>query len=108
MRRPLLYTLLGLACLVTVLPLLYMVSLSLQTEAETLAADAVLWPDAPQWGNYAELFARAPFGDFIVNSLVVVAASRWRTCCSTRSSGTSSPSSASRCATRCSWRCWPR
>ncbi|MEV5891883.1 carbohydrate ABC transporter permease [Nonomuraea fuscirosea] len=71
MRRPLLYTLLGLACLVTVLPLLYMVSLSLQTEAETLAADAVLWPDAPQWGNYAELFARAPFGDFIVNSLIV-------------------------------------
>ncbi|GAB2910784.1 carbohydrate ABC transporter permease [Nonomuraea fastidiosa] len=73
-RKVLLYTLLTLASLVTVLPLLYMVSLSLQTEAETLAASAVLWPESPQWGNYAELFARAPFGDFIVNSLVVAGA----------------------------------
>lgn len=73
-RKVLLYALLTLASLVTVLPLLYMVSLSLQTEAETLAASAVLWPESPQWGNYAELFARAPFGDFIVNSLVVAGA----------------------------------
>ncbi|WP_188190054.1 carbohydrate ABC transporter permease [Nonomuraea sp. SYSU D8015] len=69
--RVLLYGLLGLASLITVVPLLYMVSLSLQTEAETLSANAVLVPDAPQWGNYAELFTRAPFGNFIVNSLVV-------------------------------------
>ncbi|NUR83337.1 MAG: carbohydrate ABC transporter permease [Nonomuraea sp.] len=65
------YTLLGLASLLMVIPLAYMVSLSLQTEAETLSAHAVLVPDAPQWGNYAELFTRAPFGNFIVNSLVV-------------------------------------
>ncbi|MEV4218989.1 carbohydrate ABC transporter permease [Nonomuraea sp. NPDC049725] len=71
MRRALLYTLLTVASLVMVLPLLYMLSLSLQTEAETLSAEAVVWPESPQWGNYAELFARAPFGDFIVNSLVV-------------------------------------
>lgn len=72
--RALLYSLLGVACLLTVAPLLYMLSLSLQTEAETLSAQAVLWPEAPQFGNYAELFARAPFGNFIVNSLVVAGA----------------------------------
>ncbi|WP_049560611.1 carbohydrate ABC transporter permease [Nonomuraea sp. SBT364] len=71
MRRALLYTLLAVASLVMVLPLLYMLSLSLQTEAETLSAEAVVWPESPQWGNYAELFTRAPFGNFIVNSLVV-------------------------------------
>lgn len=65
------YTLLAAACLLTVLPLLYMVSLSLQTEGETLAGEAVLIPERPQWGNYAELFNRAPFEHFIVNSLVV-------------------------------------
>lgn len=71
MRRIAAYTILGLVCAITVIPLLYMVSLSLQTEAETLAADPVLWPSAPQFGNYGELFERAPFGNFIVNSLVV-------------------------------------
>lgn len=65
------YTVLALVGAVTVLPLLYMGALSLQTEAETLAADPVLWPESPQWGNYAELFERAPFGNFILNSLIV-------------------------------------
>ncbi|MDA0632362.1 carbohydrate ABC transporter permease [Nonomuraea sp. MCN248] len=74
MRRALIYLMLTLASLVMVLPLLYMLSLSLQTEAETLAAEAVIVPESPQWGNYAELFARAPFGDFIVNSFVVAGA----------------------------------
>jgi multiple sugar transport system permease protein len=73
-RRALIYALLTVSALVTVVPLLYMVSLSLQTETETLAADPVLWPASPQFGNYAELFERAPFGDFIVNSLVVAGA----------------------------------
>lgn len=65
------YTALSLACAVTILPLLYMVSLSLQTEAETLSADPVLWPEDPQFGNFAALFELAPFADFIINSLVV-------------------------------------
>jgi multiple sugar transport system permease protein len=65
------YTLLTIAGLITVLPLVYLVSLSLQTEGETLSGQAVLVPHSPQWGNYATLFRDAPFGDFIVNSLVV-------------------------------------
>lgn len=65
------YVVLTVAAAVTVLPLLYMAALSLQTEAETLAANPVLWPESPQWGNYAELFERAPFAHFIANSLIV-------------------------------------
>lgn len=71
MRRAATYIVLGIACLLTILPLLYMVSLSLQTEGETLSGQAVLWPDSPQWVNFATLFERAPFGNFIVNSLIV-------------------------------------
>ena len=74
MMRVIIYTLLGVASLLMLIPLAYMISLSLQTEAETLSAHAVLWPSSPQWGNYAELFVRAPFGNFIVNSLVVAGA----------------------------------
>ncbi|MGW7353965.1 carbohydrate ABC transporter permease [Streptomyces sp. Z26] len=65
------YTLLVVASALTVVPLLYMVALSLQTEGETLSGEAVLLPESPQWGNYATLFEEAPFADFIVNSLVV-------------------------------------
>ncbi|MCF6525255.1 carbohydrate ABC transporter permease [Streptomyces sp. JJ36] len=60
-----------LASSVTIVPLLYMITLSLQTEAETLAGEPVLLPESPQWGNYATLFQEAPFGNFIINSLVV-------------------------------------
>ncbi|OEV03873.1 carbohydrate ABC transporter permease [Streptomyces oceani] len=65
------YVLLLGASALTVVPLLYMVALSLQTEGETLSGEAVLLPESPQWGNYATLFEQAPFGDFILNSLVV-------------------------------------
>ncbi|WP_106537496.1 carbohydrate ABC transporter permease [Haloactinopolyspora alba] len=65
------YGVLGVVGAITVLPLLYMGALSLQTEAETLSANPVLWPETPQFGNYAELFERAPFGNFIINSIVV-------------------------------------
>jgi multiple sugar transport system permease protein len=70
-RRVVTYVVLGLACALTIVPLLYMVSLSLQTEGETLSGDPVLWPSVVQWGNYVELFAKAPFEHFIFNSLVV-------------------------------------
>lgn len=69
--RATVYALLVLASGLTIIPLLYMIALSLQTEGETLSGEAVLLPDSPQWGNYATLFDEAPFGSFIVNSLVV-------------------------------------
>ena len=65
------YTALTLVAAVTILPLLYMVSLSLQTETETLSGNPVLWPAVMQFGNYVELFQRAPFGHFLLNSVVV-------------------------------------
>jgi multiple sugar transport system permease protein len=65
------YLVLGFFAAITVVPLIYMGMLSLQTEAETLSADPVLWPANPQFGNYLELFERAPFGNFILNSLIV-------------------------------------
>jgi multiple sugar transport system permease protein len=69
--RVLAYVTLLVASAVTVLPLLYMVSLSLQTEAESLSGEPVLVPETPMWGNFVELFEQAPFANFIVNSLIV-------------------------------------
>lgn len=58
----------ALAC---VLPLLYMISLALQSDAEIQGGHAVLFPASPQWGNLGRVFEAAPFGLFLVNSLVV-------------------------------------
>lgn len=65
------YLVLGAFCLVTILPFLYMVSLSLQTEAETFAGVPVLFPADPQWSNYRDIWSLAPFGRFLFNSLFV-------------------------------------
>lgn len=65
------YLVLGAFCLLTVFPFLYMVSLSLQTEAETFAGVPVIIPEVPQWRNYLEIWNLAPFGRFLFNSLFV-------------------------------------
>lgn len=72
--RAVAYSLLVLLSLITVLPLLYMIALSLQTDAEVFAGDPVLIPADPQWGNFVRLFEAAPFGRFFINSLIMAGA----------------------------------
>ncbi|MET9316800.1 carbohydrate ABC transporter permease [Kribbella sp. NPDC003505] len=60
--------------LVTVLPLLYMIVLALQSDGEVQSGDPVLWPDQLQWQNFTRLFEAAPFGRFFVNSFVMAGA----------------------------------
>ncbi|BDA65749.1 carbohydrate ABC transporter permease [Actinomyces capricornis] len=60
-----------LAALVAVAPLVYMVSLAFQSDAEVAGGRAVLWPEEIQWGNIARLFQAAPFGRFFLNSVLV-------------------------------------
>ncbi|MEV5964874.1 carbohydrate ABC transporter permease [Kribbella sp. NPDC051952] len=60
--------------LVTVLPLLYMIVLALQSDAEVQSGDPVLWPDQLHWENFTRLFEAAPFGRFFVNSFVMAGA----------------------------------
>ena len=54
-----------------VVPLLWMLVTSLETEGETNHFPPVLFPESPQWGNYAEAWNSAPFGHFFVNSTLV-------------------------------------
>lgn len=65
------YVVLVLLGLLTVVPLLYMISLALQSDGEVFAGAAVLWPADPQWHNFARLFEAAPFARFFLNSLIM-------------------------------------
>ncbi len=63
---------LGLFALVTVTPYLWLLStsLKLRTEVFTLTPKWIPWPI--NFGNYREVFDRAPFGIFLVNTIIVV------------------------------------
>lgn len=63
---------LGVFALVTVTPYLWLLStsLKLRTEVFTPTPKWIPWPI--NFGNYAEVFDRAPFGIFLVNTVIVV------------------------------------
>lgn len=59
------------SALIAIAPLLYMISLAFQTDAEVTGGRAVLWPAHWQWRNISRLFEAAPFGRFFLNSILV-------------------------------------
>jgi len=64
------YVVAGAFALACVLPLAYMISLAFQSDAE-VAAPAVLLPKEFQWVNIARIFEAAPFGKYLLNSVIV-------------------------------------
>jgi multiple sugar transport system permease protein len=56
---------------VMLLPLLWMVVTSLQTEQQTLQFPPLLWPGAMQWQNYADVLEESAFGTWFWNTTVV-------------------------------------
>src|SRR3954471_12163379 len=54
-----------------IVPLLWMLVTSLETEGEANHFPPVLWPASPQFHNYADAWATAPFGHFLLNSTLV-------------------------------------
>jgi multiple sugar transport system permease protein len=68
------YLVLIVLALLALLPFLYMISLSLQTEADTFAGNPVLFPSQPQFSNYVDIWQKAPFARFFLNSAIVAGA----------------------------------
>ncbi len=66
--------LLAIAVFLAMLPFLYMVSLSLQTDADLFSGEVVVIPEQPQWMNYVTIWEEAPFARFILNSFIVAGA----------------------------------
>lgn len=58
-------------CTLTVIPLLYMISLSLQSDADILAGNPVLWPAHLHFDNYQRLFEQVPYARFFLNSVIM-------------------------------------
>jgi multiple sugar transport system permease protein len=69
--KPVAYALLVAVMLLALLPFLYMVSLSLQTDADLFSGYPVVIPSNPQFSNYVNIWDRAPFARFILNSIII-------------------------------------
>ena len=69
----LIYVLLLLGAIFALGPFLWTISGSLMTDIEVQAYPPKLWPAEVQWGNYAQVWQEVPFGQWILNSLTVVA-----------------------------------
>ncbi|WP_108485101.1 carbohydrate ABC transporter permease [Oceaniglobus ichthyenteri] len=65
------YPLMGVFVLLAMLPFLYMVSLSLQSDAEMFSGQVVVIPETLQFTNYITIWEKAPFARFILNSFFV-------------------------------------
>src|SRR5436853_5475836 len=63
--------LLAVCGLAVAFPFLWMVLTSLKTEREALSYPPVPLPAAPQWGNYAEAWAAAPFPRYFLNTSLI-------------------------------------
>ena len=62
-----------LAC-IFMLPIFWMASTSLKLPREIMAWPPEWIPSSPQWGNYAEAFAKYPLGRYMLNSTILVVA----------------------------------
>jgi ABC-type glycerol-3-phosphate transport system permease component len=69
------YLLLGLAALLFLLPLYWMIASSLKPEYQVFAQPPVWWPDPPQWRNYIQALTELPFDRFALNTLIVATGS---------------------------------
>jgi multiple sugar transport system permease protein len=65
------YGVLGLAVILAVFPFLYMVSLSLQSDADLFSGVPVIIPSVLQFSNYVDIWERAPFARFVLNSFII-------------------------------------
>ncbi|WDR01357.1 carbohydrate ABC transporter permease [Devosia algicola] len=65
------YLVLGLCVILALFPFFYMLSLSLQSDADMYSGVPVLFPSVLQFSNYLTIWEKAPFARFILNSFIL-------------------------------------
>ena len=65
------YAVLIVGAFFTLLPFLWMISSSFKTPAEIIKIPPVLVPAVPQWQNYLAAWTAAPFGRYLINTIII-------------------------------------
>jgi multiple sugar transport system permease protein len=69
--RPVLYLVAAVLALSFVVPFIWTVSTSLKQIKELYQFPPVLMPESPQWGNYVTVWTRVPFGQWVINTIII-------------------------------------
>ncbi|MBS5960582.1 MAG: carbohydrate ABC transporter permease [Enterococcus gallinarum] len=64
---------LGLLVIITIFPFIYMILAGLMTYSEATSIPPTILPESFQWSNYAEVFTKAPFLRYFLNTVFVSA-----------------------------------
>jgi multiple sugar transport system permease protein len=67
------YAIVGGGAIIMVLPFVAALANSLKSYAQYIAVPAVFWPDPVEWSNYVQVWERAPFGLYALNSFIIAA-----------------------------------
>ncbi len=73
-QRSVLYTLLGVVMLAFLLPLFWLISSAVKPGPEITAYPPVWLPSALHWQNFASAWTSVPFGQYLINSIIVTLA----------------------------------
>ncbi|PZD95799.1 carbohydrate ABC transporter permease [Paenibacillus sambharensis] len=71
--RPLRHLFLTALCSLIAFPFFWMITSSLKTNDEIWSVPPVLWPEEPLWGTFLAAWQAAPFGQYLLNSIMVAA-----------------------------------
>ena len=64
---------LALLAIITIFPFIYMILAGLMTYSEATSIPPTILPESFQWSNYAEVFTKAPFLRYFLNTVFVSA-----------------------------------
>lgn len=73
--RILLYFVVVLVCIVTLYPYFAMFCTALKSRAEIFSIDGTILPITAVWSNFADIWQKAPMGNYMLNSLMIAGGS---------------------------------
>ena len=65
------YVVMSLCVVLAIGPFVYMISLSLQSDADLMSGVPVIVPPVLQFSNYVDIWQKAPFARFVLNSFII-------------------------------------
>lgn len=72
-RMGLHYALVGLAAVLFLAPVFWMISSALKPDYEIFSTPPTWWPAQPRWQNFSQALTTLPFGRFALNTLIIAA-----------------------------------
>ena len=75
LTRILLYFVVALICVVILYPYFVMLCTALKSRKEIFSVNGTVFPIDVMWSNFADIWARAPMGQYMLNSLIIASGS---------------------------------